>query len=93
MVPAEGPGATCDTGYFCAGVWDPAAGQYRVFFFYDCNRYYLSNWQGTSKVMNNQTDNAEATLYGQNGEVLRTFPTSTDVLDVDWEPVWSIRNC
>jgi hypothetical protein len=44
--------------------------------------------------MNSQTDNAEATLYGQNGNVLQTFPVVTDdAPDVDWEPVWSIRNC
>ncbi|MEX1656449.1 hypothetical protein ABZ960_25280 [Streptomyces pseudovenezuelae] len=93
LVPA-GDHVTCDTGNFCAGVWDPTADQWRVFFLYDCDRYYLSNWHGTGEVMNSQTDNAQATLHGQNGDVLRTFPVdTTDAPDVDWEPVWSIRNC
>ncbi|WP_405546806.1 hypothetical protein OG478_45335 [Streptomyces phaeochromogenes] len=92
LVPSGGH-VTCDTGNFCAGVWDPTVNQWRVFFLYDCNRYYLSNWQGTGEVMNSQTDNAQATIYGQNGNMIQTFPVSTDAPDVDWEPVWSIRNC
>ncbi|ELP62126.1 hypothetical protein STRTUCAR8_00201 [Streptomyces turgidiscabies Car8] len=70
------------------------AGQWRVFFLYDCNRRYLSNWSGTGEVMNNRTDNAEATLYGQNGNVIQTFRVvNADAPDVDRDPVWSIRNC
>ncbi|MDQ0947074.1 hypothetical protein QFZ24_000997 [Streptomyces phaeochromogenes] len=92
LVP-PGDSVTCDTGNFCAGVWDPTVNQWRVFFLYDCNRYYLSNWHGTGEVMNSQTDNAQATIYGENGNVIQTFPVSTDAPDVDWEPVWSIRNC
>ncbi|MDN3027962.1 hypothetical protein [Streptomyces sp. S.PB5] len=90
---ANGDHITCGTGNFCAGVWDPTVGQWRVFFLYDCHRYYLSNWHGTGEVMNSQTDNAEATIYGQSGNVIQTFPVSTEKPDVDWEPVWSIRNC
>ncbi|MCD7441448.1 hypothetical protein K4B79_24880 [Streptomyces lincolnensis] len=92
LVP-DGSHITCDTGNFCAGVWDPTVNQWRVFFLYHCNRYYLSNWQGTGEVMNSQTDNAQATTYGQSGNVIQTFPVSTDAPDVDWDPVWSIRNC
>ncbi|ANS65932.1 hypothetical protein SLINC_3708 [Streptomyces lincolnensis] len=92
LVPA-GSHITCDTGNFCAGVWDPTVNQWRVFFLYHCNRYHLSNWQGTGEVVNSQTDNAQATTYGQNGNVIQTFPVSTDAPDVDWDPVWSIRNC
>ncbi|MEU9915927.1 hypothetical protein [Streptomyces sp. NPDC051001] len=92
LVPS-GSHITCDTGNFCAGVWDPTVDQWRVFFLYDCDRYYLSNWHGTGEVMNSQTDDAQATTYGQNGDVIQTFPVSTDAPDVDWEPVWSIRNC
>ncbi|MFF1544721.1 hypothetical protein [Streptomyces sp. NPDC058291] len=93
LVPA-GDHVDCDRGNFCAAVWDPTVSQWRVFFLYDCNRYYLSDWHGAGEVMNSQTDNAEATLYGQNGNVLQTFPVVTDdAPDVDWEPVWSIRNC
>jgi hypothetical protein len=92
LVPS-GSSVICDTGNFCAGVWDPTVNQWRVFFLYHCNRYYLANWHGTGEVMNSQTDNAQATIYGQNGNVIRTFPVSTESPDVDWEPVWSIRNC
>ena len=92
LVPSGGS-VICDTGNFCAGVWDPTVNQWRVFFLYHCNRYSLANWHGTGEVMNSQTDNAQATIYGQNGNVIRTFPVSTDSPDVDWEPVWSIRNC
>jgi len=90
---SSGSHITCDPGNFCAGVWDPTVNQWRVFFLYECSRYYLSNWHGTGEVMNSQTDNAQATIYGQNGNVIQTFPVSTDAPDVDWEPVWSIRNC
>ncbi|MFJ8634075.1 hypothetical protein [Streptomyces sp. NPDC093568] len=92
LVPS-GSHITCDTGNFCAGVWDPTVNQWRVFFLYRCNRYYLSNWQGTGEVKNSQTDNAQATTYGQSGNVIQTFPVSSDSPDVDWDPVWSIRNC
>ncbi|MFJ5263927.1 hypothetical protein ACIQAC_26040 [Streptomyces sp. NPDC088387] len=43
--------------------------------------------------MNSQTDNAQAVTYGQSGNVIQTFPVSTTSHPVDWEPVWSIRNC
>ncbi|MFI9171992.1 hypothetical protein [Streptomyces lincolnensis] len=92
LVPS-GSHITCDTGNFCAGVWDPTVNQWRVFFLYHCNRYHLSNWHGTGEVSNSQTDNAQATTYGQNGDVIQIFPVSNDKPDVDWEPVWSIRNC
>lgn len=92
LVPS-GTTITCDGGNFCAGVWDPTVDQWRVFFLYHCNRYHLSNWHGTGEVKNSQTDNAQATTYGQNGNVIQTFPVSADEPDVDWEPVWSIRNC
>lgn len=84
---------TCDTGNFCAGVWDPTVDRWRVFFLYACNRYHLANRHGTGEVMNSQTDDAQATIHGQNGNVIQTFPVSTDSPDVDWDPVWSIRNC
>ncbi|MES5820807.1 hypothetical protein [Streptomyces sp. RG80] len=92
LVP-NGEHISCDTGNFCAGVWDPTVNQWRVFFLYDCHLYHLSNWQGTGEVVNSQTGNAQATTHGQNGALIQTYPVSADAPDVNWDPVWSIRNC
>ncbi|GGY82043.1 hypothetical protein [Streptomyces omiyaensis] len=88
-----GAGVNCTTGHFCASVWDPGANRFRVFYFYNCTRYYLSNWNGWGEAKNSQTGNATATLYGSGGNVLRTVPADNGVYAVDWAPVYSLRNC
>ena len=89
-----GPGYTCPEGNFCARVWDPTAGTYRVYKLYRCATYSLSNWLGVGGYANRQTgDRATATFYGQNGQVLKNVPVGGSIQDQDWGPVWKIRNC
>ncbi|MER7624541.1 hypothetical protein [Streptomyces sp. NPDC126503] len=88
-----GAGVHCAPGNFCASVWDPSANRFRVFYFYHCTRYYLSNWNGWGEAKNSQTGGATATLYGSGGNVIRTYPADGNVYAVDWSPVYSLRNC
>ncbi|MFF7856310.1 hypothetical protein [Streptomyces sp. NPDC007904] len=83
---------TCPSGYLCTGVWDPAVGKVKIFFFFDCTRYSLSNWAGEGHYVNNQTGGAVAYFYGSNGQVLHAIPAQSGTR-VDWNPVWSIRPC
>ncbi len=88
-----GAGVSCSSGNFCASVWDPTANRFRVFHFYNCTRYYLSNWNDWGEAKNSQTGGAVATIYGSGGDVIRTFPADNNVYAADWTPVHSIRNC
>jgi hypothetical protein len=88
-----GGGVYCESGYFCASVWDPSAGQFKIFFFYTCNRYTLSSWIDWGEAQNSQTGGAVARLYGSGGGLLRSIPADNGVYAVDWSPVYSIRNC
>lgn len=88
-----GAGVNCSSGNFCASVWDPTVNRFRVFYFYNCTRYYLSNWNNWGEAKNSQTGGAVATLYGSSGNVIRTIPADNGVYAVDWTPVYSIRNC
>ncbi|MFJ9907396.1 hypothetical protein ACIRVK_31645 [Streptomyces sp. NPDC101152] len=88
-----GGGVYCQSGYFCASVWDPTAGQFKIFFFYSCTRYTLSNWIDWAEAQNSQTEGATARLYGFGGGVLQTIPADNAVYAVNWTPVYSIRNC
>ncbi|MGW4232762.1 hypothetical protein ACWEF9_26355 [Streptomyces sp. NPDC004980] len=90
----SGPGYTCPTGNLCARVWDPTVGKYKVFKFYNCNTYALSNWDGTGGYANRQTGSrATAKFYGQSGNVLKSVPVGESVQGYGWSPVWKIRNC
>ncbi|MFQ3559756.1 hypothetical protein QZN11_23555 [Streptomyces gramineus] len=84
---------TCASGTLCAVVWDPTTGDYKQFFFYNCARYYLSNWNGTGNFYDAQTGGVTSYFYGQSGNVLRSFTPDFTNHDQDWGPVWSIRNC
>lgn len=88
-----GGGVYCQNGYFCASVWDPTAGKFKIFFFYSCNRYTLSNWIDWAEAQNSQTGGAVASLYGSGGGLLQTVPADNAVYAVNWSPVYSIRNC
>jgi hypothetical protein len=90
----SGPGYTCPTGNLCARVWDPTVNKYKVFKFYNCNTYSLSNWEGTGGYANRQTGSrATATFYGQSGNVLKNVPVGDSQNGYNWSPVWKIRNC
>ncbi|MET9803044.1 hypothetical protein [Streptomyces sp. NPDC006368] len=61
-------------------------------FFYTCNRYALYNWSGEGYHTNVQTGGATAYFYGASGQVPAAHPAMSGSR-VDWNPVWSIRNC
>ncbi|MES5824595.1 hypothetical protein [Streptomyces sp. RG80] len=89
------PGSTyvCEAGNLCTNVWDPTTNDWKTFFFYNCNRYYLSDWNGGGDYFNNQTGNVTSYFYGQSGNVLASFPPGSAPVAYNWDPVWSIRNC
>ncbi|WDV51543.1 hypothetical protein PV963_14725 [Streptomyces coeruleorubidus] len=90
----SGTSYTCPTGNLCARVWDPTVSKYKVFKFYNCNTYSLSNWEGTGGYANRQTGSrATATFYGQSGNVLKNVPVGGSQTSYSWSPVWKIRNC
>ncbi|MFJ3816611.1 hypothetical protein [Streptomyces sp. NPDC090056] len=88
-----GAGVSCSPGNFCASVWDPTVNRFRVFYFYNCTRYRLSDWGDWGEAKNSQSGGAVATVYGSGGNVIRTFPADNGVYAVNWAPVYSIRNC
>ncbi|MFE7766264.1 hypothetical protein [Streptomyces sp. NPDC057438] len=92
-VPAGGS-FSCGDGNFCAAVWDPTTSDWKIFFLFACRRYSVSNWLGGGAYYNQQTGNATASIYGQSGNVLVSAPADGGILhDINWDAVWSIRNC
>lgn len=90
---SEVGGFTCHRGELCTQVWDPTVSRWKVFHLYNCRMYSLSNWLGSGYFVNNQTGNAVASFYDQNGRLL--FRTSPDnvLYPLNWDPIWYIRNC
>ncbi|MEV5463667.1 hypothetical protein AB0L17_37035 [Streptomyces cellulosae] len=60
---------------------------------YNCNRYYVYYWNGDGYFWNNQTSGTVARFYDQNGSTLRTDTAPTGQTSINWNPVYSIRNC
>ncbi|MFM9442247.1 hypothetical protein [Streptomyces acidiscabies] len=85
----------CPYGRLCARVWDPNAGQYKVFDLYRCATYSLSYWNGIyGGFYNNQTTGTVAVFYDQNGGVVhRSTAYGIAPAYWDWGPVWKIKNC
>ncbi|MGW7519970.1 hypothetical protein ACWGJ2_30770 [Streptomyces sp. NPDC054796] len=83
----------CPAGNLCTVVWDPTTSDYKVFFLYTCQKYALSDWEGTGNYWNGQTGNVTSYFYGQSGNVLKSFQPDAANHAQDWSPVWSIRNC
>jgi len=87
---------TCTPGNFCAGVWNPTNGKWRVFKLFNCARYAVFNWIGTGFYWDNQTGRPQSNVFGSNGAVLNPpgniFPGNTQP-SINWTPVFSIRNC
>ncbi|MGY5046535.1 hypothetical protein ACWDE0_12880 [Streptomyces sp. 900105755] len=83
---------TCGAGNLCLEVRDPTVSKWKIFYLYNCNRYYLSNWYGNGYYLNKQTGSVTSYLYDANGNVLRAF-SPPQVGEQDWNPVWSVRNC
>ncbi|MGW6709333.1 hypothetical protein ACWGDE_31225 [Streptomyces sp. NPDC054956] len=84
---------TCSSGNLCTLVWDPTTSDWKVFYLNACNRYYVSNWNGNGWYNDNQTGGVWSFLYGSNGGELKRFQPGGGQTGVDWNPVYSIRNC
>ena len=82
----------CPSGVLCTEVWDPTASAVKVFSFYHCNTYSLSNWNGSGGWINFQTGGAWAYAYNQSGTVINAFPAGYQGT-VNWSPAWYIKNC
>ncbi|MFB6888502.1 hypothetical protein ACFCX4_04200 [Kitasatospora sp. NPDC056327] len=92
-VPADSD-YQCAQGNLCALVWDPTAGDYKIFYLYNCARYSLSGWNGQGFYADNQTGGVRSYFYGSNGGVLKSFtPDGGANHTQDWTPVYAIRNC
>ena len=89
------PGGTysCASGTLCTGVWDPSVGEWKVFKLFFCNTYALSHWIGPGFYLDNQTGNPTSTFLDQSGHVLRSFRPGGGQVNVNWDPVWFIKNC
>jgi hypothetical protein len=87
---AETTSLPCETGSFCAAVWDPTVDQYEVFSFDTCQRYELSNWRNVG-VFGNKTG-ATGYFYDENGNTLRSVISGAANL-YNWNSVASIRSC
>lgn len=88
-------GYNCPYGDLCAVVWDPTTGSWKVFYLYNCARYYLYNWIGTGNYYDHQTPGTVSHFYGSGGGIVKTFTATSSPTNVsqDWTPVYSIRNC
>ena len=90
------PGGTfaCDSGNLCPVVWDPTTGTWKSFYLYNCNRYYVSYWNGGGYYVDHQTGNVTSYFYGSGGNQLASFTPDWPTLhSYNWDPVYSIRNC
>ncbi|MDR7381943.1 hypothetical protein [Promicromonospora iranensis] len=82
---------TCPSGRFCT-YQQQDNGQYRVYDFYRCTDYQLSNWFDSRMAKNNQTGGVTVRLLGSNGQQVDTV-TAGQYKAVNWNPVWTIRLC
>lgn len=89
------PGGTysCASGNLCAGVWDPNAGQWKVFKLFSCTTYALSNWNGSGFYLDNQTGSPLSTFQDQSHNVIFSFFPGGGQQNFNWDPVWFIKNC
>lgn len=84
----------CPRGYSCAIVNDPSVVNLRrVFYFYHCRTYTVSDWRGFGSFVNNQRDGARTYLYGRQGNLLRSVPADSRMHFYDFEPVWFVKAC
>lgn len=82
----------CTSGNFCASVWDPTTGDWKIFDLFDCHTYALSYWQGPGQYNNAQVGGVRVEFQDQNHNILRSF-TATGTGTQNWDPVWFIKNC
>ncbi|WP_430381883.1 peptidase inhibitor family I36 protein [Streptomyces bauhiniae] len=60
---------------------------------YSCKTYYLLKWYGNGSYVNNETANAVANYYDENGGYLHSDVPGMKSGQMDYSPVWSVRNC
>ncbi len=91
------PGETysCASGTLCTLVWDPNAGQWKIFKLYYCHTYALAHWEGSAFYWDNQTGNPKSIFYGQAMNKLFEFYPGGGQLEYrpGWHDVWYIKNC
>lgn len=89
------PGGTysCASGNLCTGVWDPNAGEWKIFKLFTCATYALSNWNGSGFYLDNQTGSPLSTFQDQFHNVLFSFFPGGGQQNFNWDPVWFIKNC
>ena len=81
----------CASGRFCT-YQQQGNGLYKVFQFYRCGDYQLSNWFDARMAKNNQTGGVTVRLLGSSGGQVDTV-TAGQHKAVSWDPVWTIRLC
>ncbi|MER5355976.1 hypothetical protein ABT093_37360 [Kitasatospora sp. NPDC002551] len=92
-VPADSD-YQCAAGTLCTLVWDPTAGDYKIFYLTACARYSLDGWSGQGFYADNRTPGTRSVFYGANGRVLKSFtPDGGANHQQDWTPVRAIRTC
>lgn len=93
FAPAGGT-YSCASGTFCAGVWDPNAGQWKVFKLFFCTTYALSNWNGSGFYFDNQTAGTQTFFYDQfHIQINKNAIFPGPQVNYNWDPVWFIKNC
>ncbi len=90
---APGQFYNCDQGNLCVTVWDPTVGLFKIFDLYQCRTYTLSNWFGAGLYWNAQTGGAVARFYDGSWRVVVSAPVSVVDKEINWDPLWYIRNC
>jgi hypothetical protein len=87
---------SCASGNLCTGVWDPVAAKWKIFRLFNCNTYSLNNWLGRGFRVDNQTGNVTSLFldqFGINVNAVSPFSPGGGQVDVNWDPVWFIKNC
>jgi hypothetical protein len=90
---AAGGSYSCASGTLCAGAWDPSVNQWKVFKLFTCHTYSLNNWNGVGFFFDNQTGNPLSSFFDQSMQVISSFRPGNPQANVNWDPVWFIKNC
>jgi hypothetical protein len=95
LADRPGPQLRLPLGRACFAVWDHWLGAWKGINLYHCRTYTLSDWLGNGDFSNNQTGGAAVILYGQQGQVLGSYPPngSRSYYSVNWNEVWKIKPC
>jgi hypothetical protein len=84
---------SCGSGNLCALAWDPTTANWKIFYFYNCNDYSLSNWNGTGYYYDNQTGNVTSYFFDDWYIVWLSFTPDRTQHSYNWDPIYTIENC